>query len=476
MPSNKILPIAVALVLFMVIFVGLKSCDSEHGQSSYTALSDVPQPGKPDIDSPADTIRSLTAEVDLVKKQNKELKVKSEALLNQRNEIEATVSAKLRKEMREKPPESKADKVIDEMSKQLSYFNDRINDIQTTQEEQVEKDQILNNGQDIPIGFGLDGQSIDGNAIPLEQVVWIEPLGADLNQNGINASHSKNGSDSLLYPDGSEIQNTAFNSQALPTIAKTQEPVYTVPRNSTLIGSISMTALIGRIPLNGIVQEPFPFKVIVGKENLAANGITMPFLNGMIFSGTATGDWTLSCVRGTVHSVTYVFNDGTIRTLSSDDGSLQEKSSNQGQSQRGGEQSLGWISDRRGIPCVTGERISNAIDYLSGRVIASAASAAAMAFAQGEVTNTVSPIGGVSTSVITGDSVKYAGYNALSGGVDEVAKYLEERGAQSFDVIYVDTGVELAVHIDAELPIDYELNGRKTNYENQSANSNLYLD
>jgi len=202
----------------------------------------------------------------------------------------------------------------------------------------------------------------------------------------------------------------------------------------------------------------------------------MPFLNGMIFSGTATGDWTLSCVRGSVHSVTYVFNDGTIRTLSSDDGSLQEKSSNSGQTQTG-ERSLGWISDRRGIPCVTGERISNAIDYLSGRVIASAASAAAQAFAQGEVTNTVSPIGGVSTSVITGDSAKYAGYTALSGGVDEVAQYLEERGAQSFDVIYVDTGVELAVHIDAELPIDYELNGRKTNYENQRANSSsLYLD
>lgn len=472
MSSNKILPIAAAFVLFMVIFVGLKSCESE--ESNYTALSDVPKPGTPDVDSPADTIRSLTAEVDLVKQQNKELKVKSDALLNQRNEIEATVSAKLRKEIREKPPESKADKVIDEMSRQLSYFNDRINGMQATQEERIENEQMLNSAQDIPIGFGLDGKSIDGNGIPLEQVVWIEPLGAERNQNGTNTPRNNN-NDSLLYADGSGMQNTTFQSQALPTITKTQEPVYTVPRNSTLIGSISMTALIGRIPLNGVVQEPFPFKVIVGKDNLAANGITMPFLNGMIFSGTATGDWTLSCVRGSVHSVTYVFNDGTIRTLSSDDGSLQEKSSSSGQQK--GEQSLGWISDRRGIPCVTGERISNAIDYLSGRVIASAASAAAMAFAQGEVTNTVSPIGGVSTSVITGDSAKYAGYTALSGGVDEVAKYLEERGAQSFDVIYVDTGVELAIHVDAELPIDYELNGRKTNYENQRANSSsLYLD
>lgn len=133
MPSNKILPIAVALVLFMVIFVGLKSCGDD--KSGYTALSTVPTTGRPDVDSPADTIRSLTAEVDLVKKQNKTLAVKSEALLNQRNEIEASVSAKLRKELKEKPPETKSDKIIEEMSKQLSYFNDRINDFQTSQDE-----------------------------------------------------------------------------------------------------------------------------------------------------------------------------------------------------------------------------------------------------------------------------------------------------------------------------------------------------
>ena len=470
MPSNKILPIAAAIVLFMVIFVGIKSCDSE--RESYTALSEVPEPGKPDVDSPADTIRSLTAEVDLVKNQNKVLTEKSEALLNQRNEIEAKVSAQLRKELKEKPPETGVNKVVDEMSRQLSYFNDRINDMQTSQDERNTRELQNNDDQDIPIGFGLDGNGITDTESLIQQVVWIEPLGTKRDKEHSNTSHTG----SLLYPEGTDMQSTEFKSPALPTTIKTQEPVYTVPRNSTLIGSTSMTALIGRIPLGGVVQEPFPFKVIVGKDNLAANGITMPFLNGMIFSGTAIGDWTLSCVRGSVHSVTYVFDDGTIRTLSSDDGSLQEKSANTGQSQTG-DRPLGWISDRRGIPCVSGERISNAIDYLSGRIFAAGASAAAEAFAQGEVTNTVSPIGGVSTSVITGDAVKYAGYNALSGGVDEVSEYLKKRGAQSFDVIYVDTGVELAVHVDAELPIDYELNGRKTNYAKQNANAHsLYLD
>jgi len=241
-------------------------------------------------------------------------------------------------------------------------------------------------------------------------------------------------------------------------VAKKDTPAYTVPRNSTLLGSTGMTAMIGRIPREGTVEDPFPFKVIVGKENLATNGLQIPGLDGMIFSGTATGDWTLSCVRGQLHSVTYVFADGTIRTLSSDD---QQQASLQGQND---ERPLGWISDRRGIPCVTGVRISNSATYLSGRILAAAAEAAAGAFSQGEVTNSTSALGGVTTSVLTGDAVKYAGGQALSGGASEVSAYLRERAAQSFDVIYVDTGVELAIHIDMELPIDYEHNGRKTSY------------
>ena len=62
--------------------------------------------------------------------------------------------------------------------------------------------------------------------------------------------------------------------------------------------------------------------MIAGKDNLAANGLTIPGLQGMIWSGTAIGDWTLSCVSGQLESVTFVFEDGTIQTLSSDDNSL----------------------------------------------------------------------------------------------------------------------------------------------------------
>jgi integrating conjugative element protein (TIGR03752 family) len=36
------------------------------------------------------------------------------------------------------------------------------------------------------------------------------------------------------------------------------KPVYTVPSNSTLMGSIAMTALIGRVPIDGTVNDPYP--------------------------------------------------------------------------------------------------------------------------------------------------------------------------------------------------------------------------
>jgi integrating conjugative element protein (TIGR03752 family) len=467
MPSNKILPIAVGLVMIIAIFIGLQSWNNNENPDA--KLDGVPTVNTPDVDSPADTLRSLTAEVSLMKKKSNELNNQNELLLKQKEAITRDLETKLRQELKDNPDkESHLNVMVGELSKQLDFFKSRMDDLNATQEQL--------SASDIPVGFGLEDGGIP-NSKP--QGIWIEPLGVEYDKQGnvVNAVKD-NLTDSLLHGNDKESITGQIVSDTKKIITETEKPIYTVPRNSTLIGSTSMTALIGRIPLGNVVQEPFPFKVIVGKDNLATNGIDMPFLDGMIFSGTSSGDWTLSCVRGKVHSVTYVFTDGTVRTLSSDEkgnGNRKGKSSSSSFISDQDNRPLGWISDRRGIPCVAGKRISNASDFIAGRILASAASAAASAFAQNEVTTTVSGIQGTSTSSITGDAVKNAGYNALSGGADEVADYIEERGAQSFDVIYVDTGVELAIHVDVELPIDYEKNGRKTNYDNQNT-INQYLD
>ncbi len=459
MSSNKVLPIVAGLVLLMLIFVGVKSCSQDNTAAS--RLSAVPVPGSPDADSTNDTIRTLTAEVANIRSESKKLTQQNESLLKQGNDIEARVKSQLFEELRKENAE-KESSVITQLTEQLNFFRTRLDEINSEQNQLSEQ-----GGSDIPIGFGINPQ--DELAAALPDIVWVEPLGREANVQGPKTASTTSGT--ALYNGGSLLQttNNTENSktenliQGMLNPKIKDKPAYTIPRNSTLIGSTGMTALIGRIPAGGTIEDAFPFKVIVGKDNLAANAITMPGLDGMIFSGKATGDWALSCVRGQLNSVTYVFSDGTIRTLSSDETGGGNNKLQQGGSDA--ERSLGWISDRRGIPCVTGTRISNAMNYLSGRVLASAAEAAAGAFSQNEVTNTVSALGGVATSVITGDAAKFAAGKALSGGASEISEYLRERQAQSFDAIYVDTGAELTIHIDIELPIDYEQNGRKTSYD-----------
>src|SRR3546814_8325236 len=63
------------------------------------------------------------------------------------------------------------------------------------------------------------------------------------------------------------------------------------------------------------------------------------------------------------------FHDGTIRTIPED-----SERNNQRNNQEDG---LGWISDPYGIPCVSGDRRSNAQQYLSTQALITAAGAGA---------------------------------------------------------------------------------------------------
>jgi integrating conjugative element protein (TIGR03752 family) len=471
MQSNRILPVLAIVVLMMLVFIGVKSCRQDAPQTA--TLTEVPTPGTPDADSPADTIRTLTAEVAELKNQNKKMQQYNEQLIRQREEIARDVKQELVNEISKKQQQQESS-LMSGLTQQLDFFKSRLDELSHQQSQATIQPDSLASG-DIPVGFGLDGQDSFGNEP--EKLVWVEPLGTGTDAQGKPVYTPAQDFDSESLLNTAQAAAPGVTERYLngkpETSAPDKTPAYTVPRNATLIGSTGMTALIGRIPINGTVEDPFPFKVIVGKDNLAANGIDIPGLDGMIFSGKATGDWTLSCVRGQLHSVTYVFADGTIRTLSSDD---QSGELMQGQSRQGQDRTLGWISDRRGIPCVTGERISNAATYLGGQVLAAGVEAAASAFAQSETTNIVSPVLGTTTSVITGDAAKFAAGRALSGGAEEISQYLRERLAQSFDVIYVDTGRELAVHVDIELPIDYEHNGRKTTYAYSENSADFDLD
>ncbi|MCY1534018.1 integrating conjugative element protein [compost metagenome] len=236
--------------------------------------------------------------------------------------------------------------------------------------------------------------------------------------------------------------------------------VYTVPTNSTLMGSIAMTALIGRVPIDGTVNDPYPFKVLIGRDNLTANGIDIPDVAGAVVSGTASGDWTLSCVRGQIRSVTFVFEDGTIRTLPKDDerdGNRQNSSGNHTQD------GLGWISDPHGIPCVSGERRSNAQQYLGTQALITAAGAgvASLIDADSGQVSYVSPDGSVGT---VGIGANEAMGRILAGGVQDMSAWVNKLYGQAFAAVYVKPGAQVAVHLEQPLTLDYDPAGRRVDH------------
>ncbi|MEX2257799.1 MAG: TIGR03752 family integrating conjugative element protein [Woeseia sp.] len=295
---------------------------------------------------------------------------------------------------------------------------------------------------ELPVGLGLTASE------PPLTLKWIEPL--DDPESGFGDELMRRVAEPGRGPAGRNDPG-----RQSPAIHDAPRPVYTVPRNATLMGATAMTALLGRVPVRGEVRDPMPFKVITGRDNLAANGLTVPGVAGMIWSGTAIGDWTLSCVTGRLTSVTFVFDDGRIRTVSSDE---------RGNSSGTNDRPLGWISDARGIPCVSGERKSNAAAFLTQRIGVKAMEAAAGAAAAAQSSTVVSGSGAV-TSSVPGDSGAYVLGKTFAEGSNAIAQWLIERQAQSFDAVFVPAGAALALHVDQQIAIDIDPNGRRLSHE-----------
>ncbi len=453
--SNRLLPILGGVVVLLFAFVTLKSCTGEDGND--VVLGSVPTAPAPDADTPADTIKTLTAnvaamtsEVAALRQDNAGLRKENQALVANRTQIEENVATRLRRELLSSRHDEDNRARID--SGVLASLTNRVDRLAGS----LAQVQNAGAGRDIPVGLGLDGVAPPAGAAP--SLVWVEPLDATTATQSETGLLDRAGQTAGGYLDGARTRTGEVVTHAQDRVeARQDRPVYTVPRNATLIGSTSMTALVGRIPIQGQVRDPMPFKVITGADNLAANGLTVPGVQGMVWSGTAVGDWTLSCVTGRLESVTFVFDDGTIRTISSDD------RQGQGGSQGGRDEPLGWISDAQGIPCISGDRKTNAATFLSQRIGVQAIQAAADAAAAAETTSVVGNLGNVTDSV-TGNVGTYVLGKTVAGGSEEVTKWLLERQSQSFDAVFVPAGTAVAIHVDRELAIDFEPQGRKLNH------------
>lgn len=281
--------------------------------------------------------------------------------------------------------------------------------------------------------------------------------------NTTNGSSGNNG-DSLLHPAGSDNQSTQNQSGENSQNGQTNNvPYYTIPSGATLASSVSMTALIGRVPVNGVVKSPYPFKMIIGPNNMAANGLHIPGVNGAIIQGYTVGDMELSCVKGYITAITFVFPDGRISTSS------LPPSSNE--SDIGFNDSLGYISESNGNPCFPGKFYTNAPEYLATMITLGALNQGGQAYSTAQQTSMSNAIGGTTTS-LTGSVGKFMLGGAVQGSTQQAMDWFTAREKDSFDAVYVPAGQKAVINIVKEIAIDYDQNGRKIYYAHEKNRKN----
>lgn len=411
-----------------------------------------------DVDSPVETMRTLTNETRAVRKENDEIMreyrqlkqsndrlLKMEDVISKRveNKMELTAAEQELERRKLEEDQNKVRTLLNKLENRMAQYTDQ----KAADNAGPAQPMFRVDGAGIPSGLGYDAE---GNPVNYDEIVWEDSLEVQKSTDGKTTlrAPSFDNKNKDIIGDGVD----GLKGRGKRSIEERLVRAYTIPRDATLIGSVAMTALLGRIPIDGGVQDPYPFKIIIGEENLSSNGIEIPDVTGITMTGLAKGDWALSCVSGQILSMTFTFSDGTIRTVPDPD-------------QPSGKP-IAWFSDEYGIPCVTGQRITNAVSFLSSRVALSAASSYNKARADAEFTTTSSTgVNGTNTSkILTGNPLVAARNTSLADGIDEITDWLDARQANSFDAIYVEPGTQLAIHITEQLKIDYDPEGRKVNH------------
>lgn len=456
MHSNGLLKWLMVPLLLLLVFVAVKlfATGSDTPGTADEASRLTPEEAKAlgiEGDTPHDTVATLVAQV-------RQLRTELQTALSD-NKVQRDENQRLRQ--REGAIDQRIQSALDSERDQLHQDRQQLShERQQTQgllqQLQQRLDAIGQEGHtDLPVGLGLE----PSDGLPGDTLRWIEP--EDRRDDGQSrSSGTADNSGSFSFPTRFGPAQKTLESTASAAGVPETTAVYTVPTNSTLMGSIAMTALIGRVPIDGTVNDPYPFKVLIGRDNLTANGIDIPDVAGAVVSGTASGDWTLSCVRGQIRSVTFVFEDGTIRTLPKDDERGGNRQNSGGSNTQDG---LGWISDPHGIPCVSGQRRSNAQQYLGTQALITAAGAgvASLIDADSGQVSYMSSDGSLGT---VGIGANEAMGRILAGGVQDMSAWVNKLYGQAFAAVYVKPGAQVAVHLEQPLTLDYDPAGRRVDH------------
>ncbi|WP_425356046.1 TIGR03752 family integrating conjugative element protein [Salinicola lusitanus] len=480
-----LVPLFLALALAIVVMWPSSDSDQQQAQQgsldkkdpSLTLSQDELKALGIEGDTPEDTVATLVGQTRAMREDmnrildaNDKLREQNQELAERNDNVDGRIRSALRDQQHGFTQEQRQNQSL------LNNLQGQIRNL---------KDGFTGDGEesgddDMPIGLGLEGGggptgSYGGGG----NLAWVEPMDQRQDTGRANSRRDEGPAFPTSFKaaasdvgDAASRANSAIKASATgqPDEA-TVEPIYTIPENSTLMGSLAMTALLGRVPVDGTVNDPYPFKVMIGKDNLTANGIELPEVRAAVASGTATGDWTLSCVRGNITSLTFVFEDGTIRTVPSPEDVNQGGGGNDNRNQNqtiGGGDSIGWISDQAGLPCISGMRRSNAQQYLGTQGLLTAAGAGAATMLSDDDSTSITSFGS-DGSISQAMSGNQAVGQILSQGVNDMSEWVNKLYGEAFAAVYVPPGQNVAIHIDKQLPIDYETEGRKVRYDTSTA-------
>ena len=431
-----------------------------------------------DGDGTSDTIRALRAtveaqraEMDKLMEQNKESMAESRRLVEVLSNNDSRAAEAIEKAMAER--ESTADKRTSQLEETIFALKNGMEKF-TRDAADERKQGAAEQTEVVPPGFGLGGSAI-GQYDPVIDAVWVTPSAGPTSfvEQGKEGFKPLGATASAAYtgvaqraadvgtgrPVGRSSSSTGSGS-ADRTLEKKpeKERFYTIPDLSALSGGVAATSLVGRV-YDDEIKDPYPFKISIGRENFAASFIELPDeIVGMLYEGYAVGDWTMSCVRGDLVAASFIFDDGTVvKAYGDSEGSRPDTAQLH-------QNTIGYITDAYGNPCVEGTRHTSAPQSLLARMFAAGVEGYGAALSDAEITRENDS--GVVTELVTGEVDKYAGAKALQEGASETAQWLRQRAARLIDVIYAPAGVTVSVHLQQEIHIDKNPNARKVRYKN----------
>ncbi len=223
-------------------------------------------------------------------------------------------------------------------------------------------------------------------------------------------------------------------------------PVATIPENSPLLHSVTLSTLIGRVPKQGNVFEPFNFFIRTGSENWTSQDHKIPFLERAIWRGVATGDKDLECIRGALTSVTFVFTDETIQTVSG----TRDKP-------------LAELVTTTGSNCVPGQYVSNTRKYLAAYGLGGALQGLGEGIASNETLTSLTDGGRIITAV-NGNTGNFLAGRALSSSANKAAEIIDDEYESSFSSVVLQAGVDVNLIALEQINIDHDAAGRKVSY------------